>query len=818
VAQGPREDGKAMADTNETATNELRDPVCGMRVTRGSPHRAVHDGHDYWFCNPKCAERFRAEPKRFLDPAREREAPAAPGTVYICPMDPEVREDRPGSCPICGMALEPEAPPALRREWTCPTHREVVRSELGDCPICGMALEPRTVRPDSGDDPELRDMSRRLWLSVALTAPLMLVSMSDMMRGAPITAALGEGARRYLELALATPVCLYGAWPFYVRAVRSFVSRSLNMFTLVGLGVAVAFGYSLVAALVPGIFPPAFRGPTGEVGVYFEAAATIVTLILVGQVLELRARKRTGAAILALLELAPASARRIAPDGSEADVPLESVCTGDRLRVRPGEKLPVDGVVLSGSSAVDESMLTGEPLPLEKGPGASVVGGTLNGTGALVIRADRVGADTLLSRIVALVSQAQRSRAPIQAVADVVASWFVPAVLGVAIATFVVWSLFGPAPAMGYAIVNAVSVLIIACPCALGLATPMSIVVAMGRGAGMGVLFRNAEALEQLRKVDTLVVDKTGTLTEGRPALVTVELAPGFAEHDVLAWAAGLERASEHPLAAAIVRGAESRGAAPAEAAEFASVTGQGVRGLVAGHRVALGNAELLRSIGSDTEGLRARAEALRQQGQTVLFVAVNGAPAGLLGIADPIRESTRQAMRELRGEGVRVVMLTGDSRTTAEAVAKELGIDEVIAEVLPEQKAETVARLRSAGHVVAMAGDGINDAPALAGADVGIAMGTGTDIAIEAAGVTLVRGDLRAIARARRLSRLTLANIRQNLFFAFAYNTAGVPVAAGVLYPAFGLLMSPQLAALAMSASSVSVIANALRLRRAPL
>ena len=736
---------------------------------------------------------------------------------FTCPMHPEIEQLGPGDCPKCGMALEPRGlpvPPAST-EWTCPMHPEIVRDTPGDCPICGMALEPRNVATDEEDNPELRDMTRRFWFAAALSLPLLVIVMGDMLPSRPFSAMLPGRTRTFVELGLATPVCLWSAWPFYLRAVKSVKNRSLNMFTLIGLGVAVAYIYSLVATLLPSIFPESFRGHGGEVAVYFEAAGVIVTLILLGQVLELKARSQTSSAIKKLLGMAPKTARLVHDDGTESDVPLEQVQVGDRLRVRPGEKVPVDGEVQDGSSHVDESMVTGEPIPVEKAAGDKVIGATINGTGALVIRAEKVGADTLLSRIVTMVADAQRSRAPIQRLADVVASYFVPAVILIAVVTFVVWAFVGPEPPMAYALINAVAVLIIACPCALGLATPMSIMVATGKGASVGVLFRNAEAIEILRKVDTLVVDKTGTLTEGRPALVTIEPVAGASETELLRLAAALERGSEHPLAEAIVRGAQERGIELPRAEEFKSVTGKGVRGVIDGRTVALGNRAMMRAIEADPEAVEQRAESLRGEGQTVMFVAVDGKAAGLVGVADPVKESTAEALRHLHGEGVRVVMLTGDSETTARAVGKRLGIDEVIAGVLPDQKAAKVVALQREGHVVAMAGDGINDAPALAQADVGIAMGTGTDVAMESAGVTLVKGDLRGIVRARRLSRLTMANIRQNLFFAFFYNSAGVPVAAGVLYPVFGLLLSPMLAAAAMSFSSVSVIGNALRLRR---
>jgi Cu+-exporting ATPase len=658
-------------------------------------------------------------------------------------------------------------------------------------------------------------MTRRFWLAAAFTIPLFIVAMGDLLPGEPISRMLSPRARTWLELALATPVCLWSAWPFYVRFAQSLRNKSLNMFTLIGLGVSVAYGYSLIAALTPGIFPESFRGTGGEVAVYFEAAGVIVTLILLGQVLELRARSQTGAAIKELLGLAAKTARRIREDGSDEDVPLDAVQPGDRLRVRPGEKVPVDGVVLEGASFVDESMVTGEPIPVEKHGGDQVIGATINGTGMLIMSAEKVGADTLLSRIVAMVAEAQRSRAPIQKLADVVSGYFVPIVIGVALATFIVWSLVGPEPRMAHALINAIAVLIIACPCALGLATPMSIMVAMGKGASLGVLFKDAEAIEVMRKIDTLVVDKTGTLTAGKPALVTVEAVPGFDAIGLLSEAASLERGSEHPLAEAIVAGALERGISIPRAESFESVTGKGITGRVLGRVVALGNRKLLDQLGVSAAALDQRADELRHQGQTVMFVIVEGHLAGILGVADPIKENTPEAIAELHQEGMRVVMLTGDNRKTADAVAAKLSIDEVIAEVLPDQKAAAIKRLQEGGSVVAMAGDGINDAPALAQAHVGIAMGTGTDVAIESAGVTLVKGDLRGIVRARKLSRATMANIKQNLFFAFVYNALGVPIAAGVAYPVFGLLLSPMIAAAAMSFSSVSVIANSLRLRR---
>ncbi len=817
-------------DRPSTGDGLATDPVCGMKVDADDARfEAEEGGQRFVFCSAGCQAKFEADPSRFLEPRNEQATVSAEaagsrgarsqGSVYVCPMDPEIRQQEPGSCPKCGMALEPETPSlATRTEYTCPMHPEIVRDEPGSCPICGMALEPRTVSAEDEENPELVDMTRRFAFAAALSLPILLLAMGHMLPGDPVSKLVPPRWRVLVELALATPVCLWSAWPFYVRAWQSVRNRSLNMFTLIGLGVSVAYVYSLIAALWPGIFPDSFRDEHGTVAVYFEAAAVIVTLILLGQVLELRARSQTGAAIKALLGLAAKTARRIRPDGEEEDVPLDAVEAGDSLRVRPGEKVPVDGTVLEGTSTVDESMVTGEPIPVKKTAGDAVIGATVNGTGSFVMEAEKVGSETLLSRIVTMVAEAQRSRAPIQKLADRVSSWFVPIVIVVAVLTFTVWALVGPDPRMAYALVNAVAVLIIACPCALGLATPMSIMVATGKGARAGVLFKNAEAIERLRQVDTLVVDKTGTLTEGRPSLVTVEPTSDFAEERFLELVATLERASEHPLAEAIVRGAEDRGVQVGEAASFESVTGKGVRGRVDDVEVALGNRAMMTDVGVDLAGLPERAETLRAEGQTVMFAAIDGDAAGLVGVADPIKESTPEAIEALHTEGLRITMLTGDSRTTAEAVARQLGIDEVVAEVLPEQKKDAVEKLQEDGHVVAMAGDGINDAPALARADVGIAMGTGTDVAMESAGVTLVKGDLRGIVRARRLSRRAMANIRQNLFFAFVYNALGVPVAAGVLYPFFGILLSPMLAAAAMSFSSVSVIGNSLRLREIDL
>ena len=766
----------------------VKDPVCGMDVAPGEANGgwAEHAGTTYWFCSPSCRDKFVANPSRYVAPAptltRERSsAPAADARVYTCPMHPEVRKFGPGTCPKCGMALEP-------------------------------------LEPIAEDEPnaELADMTRRFWVSLALTVPLLILEMGGMVMP-EVVGRLGVTTRLWIQLVLAAPVVLWGGWPFFARGWQSVVTRSLNMFTLIALGTGAAFGYSVFAVLFPDTLPHGMRHG-GAPPIYFEAAAVITTLVLLGQVLELRARSATSGAIRALLGLQPKTARRLSADGSEEDVPLADVQQGDRLRVRPGERVPVDGVVLEGRSAVDESMITGEPIPVEKDPGSRATGGTVNGTGGFVMRAERVGADTLLAHIVRMVAEAQRSRAPIQRLVDQVSAWFVPAVVVVAVLTALFWGLYGPEPRLAYALVNAVAVLIIACPCALGLATPMSIMVATGRGAQAGVLIKNAEALEALEKVDTLVVDKTGTLTEGKPRLVSVVAADGVTEGEMFTLAAGLERGSEHPLAAAILAGATERGAAPAAVTEFRSLTGRGVVGVVAGRRVALGNARLLEELGLKPGPLGAQAESQRGEGQTVMFLVAGDTVAGILGVADPIKASTPEAIHALRAEGLRVVMLTGDSQVTAKAVARTLGLDDVIAEVLPEQKVEVVRRLQGEGHVVAMAGDGVNDAPALAQAGVGIAMGTGTDVAMESADVTLVKGDLRGIVRARRLSRATMRNIRQNLVWAFIYNALGVPVAAGVLYPWFGLLLSPILASAAMSLSSVSVIANALRLRQVHL
>jgi Cu+-exporting ATPase len=772
----------------DTVENRVeKDPVCGMDVEPQSAAGSYeHDGRTYYFCCEPCLERFREDPAKFLTGGvSEAESPmgVGKGSLYTCPMDSEVRQEGPGACPKCGMALE-----------------------------------PRIAAVDEGPNPELVDMTRRFWSSLILTAPLLFLAMSEMIPGLSLPQTASPRTLIWVQFALATPVVLWGGWPFFQRGWVSIVNRSLNMFTLIAIGVGTAYLYSAVAALLPGIFPPSFRGHGGQVALYFEAAAVITTLVLLGQVLELRARSRTSSAIKALLGLAPKTARLLSDDGSERDVALAQIRVGDRLRVRPGEKVPVDGVVLDGATSIDESMVTGEPIPVEKNTGSRVTGGTVNGTGSLVMRAERVGSDTLLAQIVRMVGEAQRSRAPIQRLADVVSSYFVPAVVVVALVTLVLWGIVGPEPRMAYALLNAVAVLIIACPCALGLATPMSIMVGTGRGATTGVLIKNAEALEILEKVDTVVVDKTGTLTEGKPRVASVAVLPGQSESECLRLAASLERGSEHPLAAAVVGAAEAEGVKLAEATDFRSITGKGVVGKVEGREVALGNQRLFDELGIDITSLRDHAGMLGQDGQTIMFVAVDGWAVGLLGVSDPIKQSTFEAIGLLHKEGVRVVMLTGDNRTTAEVVARKLGIDEVHAEIMPEQKGEIVRRLQAEGRIVAMAGDGINDAPALAQAQVGIAMGTGTDVAMESAGVTLVKGDLRGIAKARRLSHGTMRNIRQNLFFAFIYNTLGVPIAAGVLYPAFGLLLSPIIASAAMTFSSISVISNALRLNRLAL
>jgi len=759
-----------------------RDPVCGMKVDRAAPKGGTHDhgGTTYYFCNPKCREKFRATPDAYLAPKRE---PQTGQGIYTCPMHSDVRHLGPGSCPECGMALEP-------------------------------------LEISAGEDanPELSDMTRRFWLSTALAAPVFLIGMSEMLPGRPLQHAVSAPTLTWIQFVLATPVVLWGGRPFFQRGWTSLVTGRFNMFTLIAIGTGTAYGFSVVATLLPGVFPDSFRGHAGEIAVYFEAAAVIIALVLLGQVLELRARSRTSGAIKALLGLAPRSARRLNADGNESDVALEAVQPGDRLRVRPGEKIPVDGLVVDGASAVDESMVTGEPIPAEKAIGDPVTGGTINGSGTLVMRAERVGTDTLLAQIVRMVGEAQRSRAPIQRLADVVASYFVPAVVAVAVVTFVVWAMVGPAPRMAYALVNAVAVLIIACPCALGLATPMSIMVGTGRGAAAGVLIKNAEALELLERVDTVVVDKTGTLTEGKPVLTSVVALDHWTEGQLLRLAGSVERVSEHAVATAVVAAARARQIELPDVAAFRAVSGRGVSGSVDDHEVVVGNERLLADRGVALGGLAQVIDDLRRGGHTVMLVAIDGRVAGLLGVADVIKPTTREAIELLHADGIRIVMLTGDHRAAADAVAHELGIDEVEAEILPEHKGAIVKRLQAEGRIVAMAGDGINDAPALALAHVGIAMGTGTDVAMQSAAITLVKGDLRGIAKVRRLSRGTMRNIRENLFFAFLYNVLGVPLAAGVLYPVLGVLLSPMIASAAMSLSSVSVISNALRLRKLAL
>ena len=794
----------------------VKDPVCGMDVDPSTAKfKFEHAGRPYSFCSAGCVAKFQANPDSYLD---KKPPIARAATAYVCPMCPEVRESKPVPCPKCGMALEPETPLVRSSvEYTCPMHPEIVRFEPGSCPICGMALEPRTVTATEPENPELTDMTRRFWVSVGLTAPLLLIAMLDMLPGMPVQHALPGAWLPWIELLLATPVVLWAGWPFFQRGWASVVHRSTNMFTLIAMGTGVAYFYSLIATLFPGIFPASFRDMNGVPAVYFEAAAAITTLVLLGQVLELRARSRTGAAIRALLDLSPKTAR-IVRDGREEDIPLEHVRVGDRLRVRPGEKVPVDGEVLEGGSAIDESMITGESLPVEKHPGSRVIGATVNATGSFVMRAEHVGSETLLAQIVQMVSQAQRSRAPIQRLADRVAGWFVPAVIAIAVITFFSWSFLGPEPRLAHALVNAVAVLIIACPCALGLATPMAIMVGTGRGAHAGVLIRSAEALETLEKVDTLVIDKTGTLTQGKPSVEAVLPEQGITDTELIRLVASLEQGSEHPLGSAIVSAAKANQLVLSPATDFQSRTGQGIEGRVDGKAVAVGNDKLFATLKINTRLVHDKVEELRRDGNTVIYAAIDGRFAGLIGIADPIKTSTPRALADLRQEGLQIVMLTGDSRATAESVARKLGISEFEAEVLPDKKSEVVKRLQKQGRIVAMAGDGVNDAPALAQAQVGIAMGTGTDVAMESGGVTLVKGDLLGIVRARKLSRATMRNIRQNLFFAFIYNSLGVPIAAGILYPLFGVLLSPILAAAAMSFSSVSVITNSLRLRKVEL
>ena len=816
--------------TPQPPANAQIDPVCGMMVDPAKARGASeYQGKKYYFCSSSCEHKFKANPEKYLSAATPATAhvnrahslaaavgdKAKKGTVtWVCPMDPEVRESKAGACPICGMALEPEAV-----EYTCPMHPEIVRAGPGSCPICGMALEPRVaIGVHEEDDSELRSMTRRFWTGVALSIPLLVLSMGSMWEAGPLSG-ISPAVLGWLQLALATPVVVWGGWPFFQRGWTSIVTRHLNMFTLIAIGTGTAYLYSLVATIAPGFFPAQFQTHHGRVEVYFETSAIIVTLVLMGQVLELRARRQTSSAIRALLDLSPKTARRLRSDGNDEEIQLDQVQRGDRLRVRPGERIPVDGAVLEGSSAVDESMLTGESIPVEKPAGGRLIGGTINQTGSFVMRAEKLGSEGLLSQIVRMVAEAQRSRAPIQSLADKVSGVFVPAVVFVAIATFVLWSLFGPEPRFAYALVNAVAVLIIACPCALGLATPMAIMVGTGRGAHAGVLIKNAEALESMEKVDTLIVDKTGTLTEGKPRVIRVAATDaGVREDELLGIAAALERSSEHPLAAAIVHAAEEKKLQLGAVSDFSAVPGHGVTGNVSGNKVLLGNAALLQQQKIDATALQKQADAAQYGGETVMFVAIDGKPAGLITVADPVKESTPEALQLLREAGLRVVMLTGDNRSTAGAIAKRLGIEQFEAEVLPDKKADAVRKFQSQGRIVAMAGDGVNDAPALAQANVGIAMGTGTDVAMESGDITLVKGDLRAIARARNLSRATMRNIRQNLFFAFVYNLLGVPIAAGILYPVFGLLLQPVFAAAAMSFSSVSVIANALRLRNAKL
>ncbi|HEX3409062.1 MAG TPA: heavy metal translocating P-type ATPase [Candidatus Binataceae bacterium] len=816
----------------------MKDPVCGMTVDPSTAKWShSHDGHSYFFCGKGCMAKFVADPKKYLDAqaaakigqspetAPARHSQPSPGVSYTCPMHPEVIRPGPGACPLCGMALEPVeavAAVASATAYVCPMDPEVVQDHPGSCPKCGMALEPRLgssgVAAADTPNPELIDMTRRFWVSTAFALPLFALSMAELIPGMPLHLALGARAIGWIELALATPVVLWGAKPFFERGARSLVSRHLNMFTLISLGVGIAYAYSMIVLLFPALLAPAAPGSSGLPPLYFESAAVITALVLLGQVLELRARERTAGAIKALLQLAPPTARIVRESGVEEDVALERVRSGDLLRVRPGDKVPVDGVIVEGASTIDESMITGESLPSAKRAGERVIGATLNGTGSFVMRAERVGADTVLAQIIRMVADAQRSRAPIQRLVDVVSGYFVPMVIGAAVITFAAWYFAGPLPALPHAVVAAVAVLIIACPCALGLATPMAVMVGTGRGATAGVLIHDAEALELMERVDTIVIDKTGTLTEGKPKLMIVETAPGFDPADVLRLAASVERASEHPLAAAIVTGAAERGITLESVSDFASLTGVGVSAKVVARLVGVGSERMLESADAAAQNLLGRAEALRQEAQTVIFVTIDRQPAGLIGVADPIKHSTPDALAKLRADGVRVVMLTGDSRATATAVAHQLGIVEVEAEVMPEDKANVVKRLQAEGRVVGMAGDGINDAPALAQATVGIAMGTGTDVAMQSAAITLVKGDLMGIVRARNLSRATMRNIRQNLFFAFIYNVLGVPLAAGVLYPFFGLLLNPMIASAAMSASSVSVIVNSLRLRDARL
>jgi len=813
-----------MIGNEQIEKSAVIDPVCHMTVDpQSSAGSFEYEGQTYHFCSKHCLKKFSENPTQFLQPPSELitlKRDPSNDREFTCPMHPEVRNIGPGSCPKCGMALEPVViqQPKNKVEYTCPMHPEIVRDAPGNCPICGMALEPRAIQLVDEENPELTDMRRRFWVSLFLATSVFLIGMSDLLPGAPLQRMVLPSVLASLQMALATPVVLWCGWPFFVRAWQSIANRSLNMFTLIGLGVGVAYVYSVAATLLPDLLPHSFRGHNGAVPVYFEAAAVITTLVLLGQVLELKARSQTGAAIKALLGLAPATARRINPDGSEEDVPLEVIKPDDLLRIRPGEKVPVDGIVTEGSSSVDESMVTGEPVPVEKTANDPLIGATINGTGTLVMRAEKVGSETLLAQIVQMVSEAQRSRAPIQRLADLVAAYFVPIVIAIAIVTFVAWIIWGPEPRFASALVNAVAVLIIACPCALGLATPMSIMVATGKGAQNGLLFRNAEAVETLRKVQTLIVDKTGTLTEGKPKLVRVVTLGELEKSELVRLAASLERVSEHPLGSAVVAAAAEQKIQLSPVTNFEYLPGKGVTGIVDKRSVSLGNQSLLKDLHVEVGKELEQVEEFRKQGQTVMFAVVDERVAGLFCLEDPIKSTTQQAVAQLHREGIAIIMLTGDSEATAKSVAKRLGIDQVIAEVLPDEKIEVVKRLQTGGEIVAMAGDGINDAPALAQSDVGIAMGTGTDVAIKSADLTLVKGDLLGIVRARVLSRQTMANIKQNLFFAFVYNSLGVPIAAGVLYPVFGILLSPMIAAAAMSFSSVSVIANALRLRKASI
>ncbi len=812
----------------------VTDPVCGMTIELDkAAHRLTYKDHEYYFCSTSCNDKFNKNPDEYI--AKERSKTGLPSPIYTCPMHPEVREPKPGSCPKCGMNLElledkkPDSSSVAPLQsgktetsespvYTCPMHPEIREPKPGSCPKCGMGLELVEDTGEGEENPELIDMTRRFKVAVVLALPVLITAMSEIIPNDPVRANFSPVQIIWFQFILSSPVVLWAGWPFFERGYMSIIHRSLNMFTLIAMGTGAAYIYSAVAALFPGIFPDEFRGASGQLEVYFEAASVIVALVLLGQVIELKARSQTSGAIKALLGLAPKTARVVMADGSEIDTPIEEISIGDRIRVRPGEKAPVDGVIVEGSSSLDESMITGEPMPVEKGVGDKVTGATVNGSGSFIMRAERVGKDTMLANIVKMVSEAQRSRAPVQKLVDTVSSYFVPMVIAVSLITFVVWAVFGPEPRFAYALVNAVAVLIVACPCALGLATPMSIMVGVGRGAGMGVLIKNAEALEILEKVDTLVVDKTGTLTQGKPELVSVIPSANFSEDEIVSFAASLEKGSEHPLAEAIVKGAKERGIDIHEIKDFSSITGKGVRGAARGQAVALGNLKLLDELKIDPASFALKAEGLQKQGNTVVFLAVQKQVAGILAIADPIKESTPEAIAQIEKIGIHVAMLTGDNKVTAGAVAQKLGLSRVISDVLPDQKGEEVKRLQSEKRIVAMAGDGVNDAPALAQADVGIAMGTGADVAMESAGVTLVKGNLQGIVKAILLSRYTMKNIRQNLFFAFFYNTMSMPIAAGLLYPFFGLLLSPMIASAAMSISSISVILNALRLRSVKL